>query len=542
MSIQYVKKGLMITAISFITLASNAQSIDEALKLYKYNRYESAKKILEPLAATNPMASYYVGLCELGLENLTAASAIFAKNPEDAASMSGAARILFLQNKPVEANALLQKVILKAKKKDASPFLHAANAITYTYGGNYQQAVDWYKKAQELGNSSDIYLGLSDALRKIQDGGGQSMRNLEYAEEMPESKSLANYKMGNLWYAAKNYEAATESYKKASELDPSNPLPFKDLANAYYKINKYDLAKQNIEKYLTLSDNAIDDQINYANILYLSKDYPGAIKKMQELISKGAEKPYMYRIIAFSQLETGDVAGALPNMDKFFAKQDKTKILPIDYTNYGKMLLKTPGKESTAAVNFQKGIDMDTTTDKSALYRELGGSYRDLKDYKTSLDWFKKVLSTNSATIDANDYWYAGAMSYYTKDYIGADMYYKTMTEKYPTEPSGFFWRGNVAAIQDSKYTTGAGLEYYKTWLTMIDETDATKKANLTRAYTYMAMVAYTKKDIATAKAACAKLQSFDPADDTAKQILNSYASPTKTTPTTPTSGGVKKK
>ncbi len=531
MNIEFVKKISIVASISFATLATQAQNIDEAIKLYKYKRYESAKKIFEPLATTNPLAYYYLGLSELELENVAGAKAIFSKSPEDAACMSGLARILFVENKVSEANALLQKVIAKAKKKDFSPYVYAADAITYTKGGNYQQAVEWYKKAQELGKTGDTYFGLSDAYRKIQDGGGQAMTNLEYAEETTTEKSLANYKMGNLYYAAKIYEAALEKYKKASDLDPQNPLPFRDLANAYYKTNKYELAKENIKKYLALSDNATEDQINYANILYLSKDYTGAISKMQELINKGAEKPYMYRIIGFSQMETGDNANAAINMDKFFAKQDASKINPVDYINYGKILMKTPGKETTAAPYFQKGIDKDTTTDKSAIYRELGTSYKDYKDYKIAATWYKKVLESNSTTIDANDYWWTGVMHYYNKDYSNAEVIFNQMVEKFPTEPTGFYWKAKVTAAQDNGYKTGAAAPHFSKWLGMITETDESKKANIISAYTYLAMTAYNKKDKETALLYAKKIQTLDANDDTAKQLVNFYANPVKETP-----------
>src|SRR5690606_260690 len=121
--------------------------------------------------------------------------------------------------------------------------------------------------------------------------------------------------------------------------DPSNPLPYRDLANAYFWTGKYDLAKQNIEKYLELSDKSTDDLINYGNILYLSKDYPGAIKVMQDLLNKGVTKPGLYGILGFSQYETKDYENSLNNIRTYFSKQDPKKITPFDYLQFGKVAL-----------------------------------------------------------------------------------------------------------------------------------------------------------------------------------------------------------
>lgn len=151
---------------------------------------------------------------------------------------------------------------------------------------------------------------------------------------------------------SKNYDSALVKYAKASEYDAKNPLPYNDLANAYNKISKYAKAKENIELYLPLSDNTIDDQIRYANVLYLSKNYNDAISKMKELISKGTEKAYMYRVIGYSQYEIKDYTNALMNMDNFFKKQDPKKIIPLDYFYYGKILLRDSTKKALADEQF----------------------------------------------------------------------------------------------------------------------------------------------------------------------------------------------
>ena len=159
-------------------------------------------------------------------------------------------------------------------------------------------AVQWYKKAIETERNGDLYMGMGDAYRKMQGGGGNAMSSYEDAETFPATKSIANYKMGNLWYAAKNYDSALVKFNKSSELDDANPLPYKALADAYYRVKKYKTAKEKIEKYLERSDKSITDLIEYANVLYLSQDYPNAISRMNELVAKGEgnKRPYMYRV------------------------------------------------------------------------------------------------------------------------------------------------------------------------------------------------------------------------------------------------------
>lgn len=518
-----MRKYIIALAIVISAGFAKAQTVEEAVQLLKIERFESAKKILLPLAASNPLANYYLGLSELGADNsnVQEAKAIFQKYPDDAANMAGIARIMFIEKKAPEAASMLAKVAGKAKKKDYMPYVYAADAITYTEGGDPNLAVDWYKKALEINKNGDVHIALGDVYRKIQGGGGNAMTNYEYAESFANTKAMANYKMGNLWYAAKNYDSALVKYAKASEYDPKNPLPYNDLANAYNKISKYAKAKENIELYLPLSDNTIDDQIRYANVLYLSKNYNDAIGKMKELIAKGAEKAYMYRVIGYSQYEIKDYDNALSNMNKFFAKQVPEKIIPLDHFYYGKILLRDSTKRSLANEQFLKGVTIDTTTDKAATIRSIAEAYYEAEDYATSAQWYKKLAESNYPTKEDRDFWWAGYMSYYSNDMVTAEQMFTKYSVANPTEPLGILWlaRTNEKA-NDKDYKSGSASALYNQWFGMVSESDAAKKKDFTKAYTYLAMVAYNNNNKEDVKKYAEKLLLFNPEDDTAKQLL----------------------
>ena len=92
-----MKMKQLIVTIAAATMAftATAQSLEEGMKMYRYERYASAKKILQPLAATDAMANYYYGLAELELGNADAAMNAFVKYPEDYANISGTVRVKF---------------------------------------------------------------------------------------------------------------------------------------------------------------------------------------------------------------------------------------------------------------------------------------------------------------------------------------------------------------------------------------------------------------------------------------------------------------
>lgn len=174
------------------------QQLNEGIKLYNYERYESAKKQLAPLAASNPIANYYLGLSELKERHVDAASGIFSKYPENYANIAGTAMVSFAYGKTAEGNQIAQGLAAKAKKKEWEQLKYAADALNYSEGGNKQQAIDWYKDAQtRSGNvTSEMLIAIGDAYNQLQTGGGQAMTSFETASEKDAKNSLAFSRIG----------------------------------------------------------------------------------------------------------------------------------------------------------------------------------------------------------------------------------------------------------------------------------------------------------------------------------------------------------
>lgn len=519
-----MKKTIVVVAALMLSLGVKAQSLEDGIKMYNYERYATAHKQLEGEAASNAMANYYVGLAQIGEGQLDAAKATFSKYPEDAANKAGLARVAFEQKNATQGNVLAVAVAGMAKKKNWEPLLYAADAVTYTEGGDYMQAITWYKKALETApDNTSLLIGLGDAYRQLARSGkisssGEAMTAYEKATSKDPNNSLAFSRIGKLWYDARNYPLALENYEKAKNADPKNPLPYRDLADAFQRSGNYEKAKQNIEKYRELSDKSMDVELRALDLLYLSKDYKTASDRAKELMNT-VKTPRLHGLYGSALYELGDTLRRKEATDEFgiyINEYDKTKIKPQDYILYGRMNLSV-GQVDEANKYFNMGIEADTAADKSETYRSIGEAFKTAKDYPKSAEWYEKLVSTYPES-PAIDYFWRGAMYYYSKDYPNATKAFEAYETKYPEQPSATYWRGRTAAATDDEGKTGAAVEFYNKWLEKVGP-DYDKKADLMQAYQYLALYYYNKGDKANMKKYLDEIEKIEPTNSFLKQL-----------------------
>ena len=520
-----MKKVVMMLAFAGFGFGAVAQdaTVKNGIKMYYYKKYKTAQGVLAPLTA-DPLANYYLGLSYLEDGNQKQAQATFAKFPEDPANISGMARCAFVNKDIAQGNAMVKELAGKAKKKDWMPQKYAADAITYTEGGDINQAVAWYKDAltKNNGDKTEIQIGLGDAMRKLAGGGGEAMNNYEAVIEKDKANSLAFSRIGDLWYDARNYQSALDNYARAKEADAANPLPYKALANAYSRSGKYKQALQNLQEYLSHSDNTFEDQMEYTRALYQAQSYCDAATQSQKLL-QGQPAPAPARvteltgILGFSQISCGDSMAALNNLRKYFSIQDPTKILPGAYIEYGKLFLKLDMTDS-AGYYYMKGITGDTARNKTDVYREVAEAFKAKKNYCKSAEWYSNLVKANPDA-QAADYVWRVIMFYYCKDLGNAMTAANEFEAKHgASQPSAYYWQGRVASAIDSEATTGAAVPYYQKWLEKVGP-NYEKKNDLKSAYEYMMYYHFNAKDKESLKMDKEKIIALDPNNKAVKEI-----------------------
>ena len=534
----YNSRRIMMLLVAIIfSMQAPAQSLQDGIKMYNYEKFQNAERILTPLSASDPMANYYLGLCFLAEGDAAKANSTFSKYPADAANMAGMARVLFVNKNAASGMQSVKDLVAKSKKKEWQSEKYAADAITYTTGGDYQQAVTWYKDVLTK-NAGDVStnISLGDAFRKIPGGGGEAMTSYETVTEKDAKNSLAFSRIGDLWYEAKNYQSAQDNYAKAKDADNTNPLPYKALARAFSSSGKYKLALENAQKYFDLSDKTPADKINYAEALFLAQSSCEAAKMAKDLlneVSDPKQKTELYGILGFSQAQCGDSIEAIKNIRTYIGRQEPSKVMPTDYVNIGKLFLKM-GMLDSAVAYYNKGIANDTGQNKTDIYRQIADAFKARKDYCNSAAWYDNLVKANPATQPA-DYAWRGIMYYYCKDYVNAMKAYNEFEQKYPEQTSIPYWQGRIQQVIDSDAVGGQAVPYFIKWLDKVGP-NYDKKNELKGPYEYLTYYYFNKKDKENYNAYKEKLRLLDPNNSNLKAIedMEKNANAPKKTPATP--------
>lgn len=527
-----MKKTIQILGLLWLSAGTlQGQSLEEGVKMYRYERYQSAQEMLSPMAASDAQANYYLGLATFHLGQVDKAKQIWEAYPNDLANQSGLIRYQLAKGLTDAAHQAAQGMVAQAKRRSWEEYKYAADALMDSPEGNAELAIQWYQQAlTQRPGDPELLISLGDAYRKVESGGGQALSQYRKAAETPTHQSLAHARIGKLWYDARNYELALESWEKAQAEDPSNPLPYKDLANAYFYSGRMKLAKTNIEKYLELSDKGPDDLLRYATILYLTEDFDKAREITQQLVDQGVDNPGVYGVLAFSQLHSDDSllqGRALDNIRRYFAGQDPEQIGHLDLINYGKIHLKN-GNADSANYYFQKGVENDPAEDKSGSFAEIAQGFTEMKStegYDMAGYWFGKLVEEKPEPT-ALDYYNWGVYRYYGRNYAEADSAFRIMEERFPDQPSATYWRGRVAAAQDDEAKEGTAVPHYTKWLETEVMGYERKNPDLMQAYQYLALYYYYQSDQANTRKYMDLIAGIDPQNGFLKQLREALAKP----------------
>jgi tetratricopeptide (TPR) repeat protein len=190
----------------------HAQSVDQGKRFYYYERYKSARDVLEKTLASNPNnidAMYWLGQVLIETKDTAGAKALYqrglASNGSAPLLLVGMGQIELMEGKTNDAKQRFETAISLTKGKDVQVLNAIARANVEAKAGDATYAIEKATQATQIKgfNDPDTYLLLGDAYRKNIEGGG-AVTAYTKALALNPKLAAAKYKIGKVYLTQNN--------------------------------------------------------------------------------------------------------------------------------------------------------------------------------------------------------------------------------------------------------------------------------------------------------------------------------------------------
>jgi len=497
--------SLLLTILS-IGFAGIAQSLDEARKLLRYGRMQSAEKMFEQLVAANPadpQANYWLGQLYIAdvPSKINEAKELYAKaitaTNQNPLILVGMGHVEMMLNEKASAISRFDQAINATKNRKNKNYGDAAiltaigraNSTGDSQTGDIQYALQKLAQAAELDPKdadAKIYEGIIH-LKRGGEYGGQAKRAFEDAIERDPKYGQPYYRIGKIFESQKNEGLFLDYYNKSIENDPNYTPAYWALYD-FYKAKDVNKAKTYLDKYMANNDKDRETDFFYADFLFRSGKYLESLQKCKEIesgIQPNENYAKLNRLYSINYDRLGDSTKAKEYLETYMAKQLPELLKGEDYADMAAMYLRFPGGADKADALVEKAVQMDTSKENKMGYiKAIADAYGKQGSWKGNYKWLARFdeLNTNRTAVT---YYYLADAAYKAGDFAASANVASRYIQAYPEQLQGYFLQRRAAVSSDSDTSAGSALPAIDQYIKFLLNDVSSNKGRLLENYAY---------------------------------------------------------
>ena len=268
---------------------------------------------------------------------------------------------------------------------------------TYYNNGEYDKAIEIFKKAVELNpNDDDSWRLLGNSYNR----NGQIEEAIKYylkAAELNPDDSRNWFNLGISYSNNEQYKEAINSFLKVVELNPDDSYSWYGLGNSYIKNKQVEDAIKSLLKATELNSNDYQSWLDLAISYIHNEQYEEAIEPLLKAIELNPNNAGDLSLLGYVYKINGQYEEAIKYLSK--AKE----LNPDGFDNWyelGEAYLNN-GQFQEAIETLLKAVELNPDED---IWRLLGMSYRLNEQYEEAMNSFIEATKLNQ---DNNINWYA---------------------------------------------------------------------------------------------------------------------------------------
>ena len=531
----------------------NAQDIDQAKKAIDAEQFEKAKTILKSLLQAKPSngtASFLLGNVYMSQKELDSAKIYYQKGitGSDGAKLNyiGLGQLDLEAKNQTAAQSNFDIAIKDAKRKDATVPTYIARAYMNISKPDYKNAITILERAKiDSPQNADLLLALGDAYY-LENKQNEAYSSYRSAFQIDPTMLRAKMQLGVLLKGAKSYDLAINSFNEVIAINPNYGPVYRELAETYYKWGRnkpskaaeyMQLAISNYDKYMSMTDYSLASRMRRADFLVLLKNWPELEKEAYKMIELDKVNPRIYRYLAYSAFENGNVDVALKSLESFISNPN-SKVIAKDYIYLAEIKFKKaiaadgltmdPTLYASGLVDLKKALELEPLATEDL--NDIGKKLFSKKFYKEAAPIFE--LGTKNTEdknyVDDNIYYglsvlYGNSKKDVKADPIelkNADAALDKVIVAAPSYQDAFLYKARINRLAENEEFIIKNYESYIAKLTEKGElANATHKTKIVESYNNLA-ASYANKDKAKAIEYFNKTLAIDPTNDYATKSL----------------------
>ena len=531
----------------------NAQDIDQAKKAIDAEQFEKAKTILKSLLQAKPSngtASFLLGNVYMSQKELDSAKIYYQKGitGSDGARLNyiGLGQLDLEEKNQTAAQSNFDIAIKDAKRKDATVPTYIARAYMNISKPDYKNAITILERAKiDSPQNADLLLALGDAYY-LENKQNEAYSSYRSAFQIDPTMLRAKMQLGVLLKGAKSYDLAINSFNEVIAINPNYGPVYRELAETYYKWGRnkpskaaenMQLAISNYDKYMSMTDYSLASRMRRADFLVLLKNWPELEKEANKMIELDKVNPRIYRYLAYSAFENGNVDVALKSLESFISNPN-SKVIAKDYIYLAEIKFKKaiaadgltmdPTLYASGLVDLKKALELEPLATEDL--NDIGKKLFSKKFYKEAAPIFE--LGTKNTEdknyVDDNIYYalsvlYGNSKKDVKADPIelkNADAALDKVIVAAPSYQDAFLYKARINRLAENEEFIIKNYESYLAKLTEKGElANATHKTKIVESYNNLA-ASYANKDKAKAIEYFNKTLAIDPTNDYATKSL----------------------
>jgi len=528
-----------------------AQSLADAKKAIDAEQYQKAESMLKTLTTTQPTKDenfFYLGWVYIKQDYADSAKVVFNKgiaaNPKSALNYAGLGAVARLDKDNSGATTNFNQAVALAGK-DAKPYTYVG--LSYLLPtttdkkvapADADAAIAVLTKGKAINAKDvDLLIALGDAYRSVLKS-NEAYSNYSDASTLDPKNPAAKVATGVLYKFANNFDGSEQQFKDALAINANYGPAYREWAETDLRWSltdpkmasaKIKEAVDHYKQYLSLTDQSVESQMRYADLLILAGDYKTLQQVATDLSKSASTNARVYRYLAYAAYENKDYQNGLTAINTWFQKADPKRIIPRDYLYQGRLQVAL-NQDSVGILTLKKALTLDST--QTDVYAEIAKSYFRQKKYAQAGDAYREVTLKGGHSVKLTDYFYEGISYYYGYDtkapndslLTRADSAFSYVIAKTATSPfpDAFLYRARVNDLKekDRNNISGYAKPYYEKYIEVVNAKgapDEKTKKSLAEAYAYLGTIyQYKEKDDAKASENFAKARELDPANKSA--------------------------